>query len=166
MKNLKFIVLIGLFTSFVLSCAKEEVNTPQNTFNNDSEVLIQNKDVGGELGPWRIFHNIYGIAFCCEPAYNCFPVDIYIYAEHASTVDQIFNSIKKGDRKLTEQLIYENKKMLVGYYSVDAKYIDGFLKGVYSLESAENFDSGFSYLRFVDRSGSDVCVYPMKWPRP
>ena len=40
-ENLKFIVLIGLFTSFVLSCAKEEVNTPQNTFNDESEVLVQ-----------------------------------------------------------------------------------------------------------------------------
>jgi hypothetical protein len=164
MKNLKFIVLIGLFTSFVLSCAKEEVNTPQNTFNDESEVLVQ-KDLGGELGPWRTFHNIFGFAFCCPPAYNCFPVDIYIYAEHARTVDQIFKSINEGNRKQTEQLIYKNKGMLIRYYSVDEQHLNGFLAGIYSLESADNFDSGFSYLRFVDASGSDIGVYPMKWPR-
>ena len=163
MKNLKFIVLIGLFTRFVLSCAKEEVNTPQNTFNDEAVVLVQ-KDLGGELGPYRTFYPA-GDGSCSTPEGSCFPVDIDVLARHVRTIDQIFKSINDGNRKLTEQLIYENKGMLIRYYSVDEQHLNGFLAGIYSLESAENLDSGVSYLRFVDASGSDIGVYPMKWPR-
>lgn len=162
MKKLKFIVLIGLFISFVLSCAKEEVNIPQNTFNDEAVVLVQ-KDLGGELGPMRTFYPD-GDGYCSTPAGSCFPVDIDVLARHAGTIDQIFNSINEGNRKQTEQLIYENKGMLIKYYYVDVDYIDYFLRGVYNLASAENLDSGISYLRFVDASGSNVGVYPMKWP--
>jgi hypothetical protein len=70
----------------------------------------------------------------------------------------IFRAINDG--KSAVELFEDNRDMLLKY-GLDEDYVDDYIDGNNFLEASEA--GNFHYLRFVDASGSSICVYPMKY---
>lgn len=155
---MKFVAFATLLTFLFISCEKEDTAIRENSSPADSEVVILKE---GGIGPYREYipDNGEGKPVCGPNVVDCFPIDITIFpVSHVNVFESIFQSINDG--KSAVKLFENNRDMLLNY-GLDEDLVDDYIDGNNFLEAAE-YDN-FHYLRFVDSSGANLCVYPFKY---
>jgi len=154
---LKFVAFATLLTFLFISCEKEEEVIKENLSTAGSEVVILKE---GDIGPYREYipDNGQGKPVCGNNEVDCFPIDIPIFPSHENVFESIFENIEKDESSV--ELFEDNREMLLRY-GLDEDLVDDYIDGNNFLEAAE--DGNFHYLRFVDASGSNICVYPLKY---